>query len=368
MSTIDRRGFIVAGAAAVGVGGAAGAGLAGGGLAPGRQARAPGDDHRGPASIASGNGIRAVEAAYEMIMNGRDPADAVVRGVGIVEADPEDMSVGYGGLPNEEGVVSLDASVMHGPSHRGGSVGAIEDIMHPAQVALDVLRKTDHCMLVGEGAKRFALAMGHKEQNLLTERARQAWLRWKMNLNPDDDWLDRDQQLLPTDADQHGRGDEHPDGSTPFTYGTIHCAGVTPAGDVAAVTTTSGLSWKIPGRIGDSPIIGAGMYVDNAVGAAGATGRGEAVIQSCGAFLAVRKMEDGLSPTEACLAVLRHIADRTKLKRLRNDRGEPNFNVTMYAMRKDGAYGSACMHPGGSFAVATAGGAERVQSVPLFER
>lgn len=318
-----------------------------------------------PAVIASGNGLGAVKRAYELMGGGTDPLIAAVRGVEINENDPGDMTVGFGGLPNEDGVVQLDASVMHGPTHKAGAVGAIEGIKNPAAVALEVMRRTDHVMLVGEGAKRFALDLGFKEENLLTEKARRAWLRWRDNLNPRDDRLDRDQLVIPaTDTDGQPIGMKHEtpgfhvdwiDG-VPHTTGTIHCGAVDRNGDIGACTTTSGLSYKIPGRVGDSPIIGAGMYCDNEVGSAGATGRGEAVIQSCGSFLAVRKMEEGMTPQEACLFVLRHIASRSKRKELLGSDGRPNFNVTMYALRKDGMVGSACMRPGGSYAFATSDG------------
>lgn len=341
MNTIDRRRFL--GVGAVGAGVALSGGLAS--ARPARRSKHEGDDHRGPCVIASGNGLSACDLAWARMQGGADPAAAVVAGVGLVEADPDDMTVGYGGLPNEQGVVQLDASVMHGPSHKAGSVACLENILHPAAVALKVLTDTDHVMLVGEGAKRFALQNGFPEQNLLTEKAREAWLRWKRNGSPKDDWLDDDQRIR-LKGEQVGAA-----GEIPFTYGTIHCGAVDSAGDLGATTTTSGLSYKIPGRVGDSPIIGAGMYVDNEIGAAGATGRGEAVIQSCGAFLAVRFMEQGMTPTEACLAVLRHIDSRTKRKDLRDAQGRPNFNVVMYAVRKDGAYGGAMMRGRTSFAV-----------------
>ena len=357
---IDRRSLLTSSAAALGLAGLGSRALGADDPEPSTAAQddyvAEGHAHRGACVIASGNGLPAVYRAMELIGAGTDPLDAVVAGVGIVEADPNDMSVGYGGLPNEEGVVQLDSSVMHGPSHRAGSVGCIEDIMHPAQVALLVLKRTDHVMIVGEGAKRFALAHGFPEQNLLTDKARAAWLRWKTRLSPNDDWLDLDQQL-----DTPGQLE------IPYTTGTIHASGVTAAGDLGCVTTTSGLSWKIPGRVGDSPIVGAGMYCDNAFGSAGATGRGEAVIQSCGSFSIVREMENGLAPTEACLAVLKRIADRSRRPHLLNEAGEPNFNVSFYAVRKDGAWGSASMRPGGSFAIHDTKGSRRIRCVSLFE-
>ncbi|MEM9167309.1 MAG: N(4)-(beta-N-acetylglucosaminyl)-L-asparaginase [Planctomycetota bacterium] len=369
MTTLRRRDFIAAAALSTLAAPA--------GAAPrpttGNQRREPGDEHRGPAVIASGNGLACVQRALELLDQDRDTAEAIVEGVRIVEDDPDDMTVGLGGLPNEDGIVSLDASVMHGPTHKAGAVAAIENIKNPAAVALEVLRRTDHALIVGEGAKRFALRMGFKEENLLTDRAREAWLRWKRNSTRRDDWINDDELDWNFDGDGYGTHNalRNPENETDapllFTTGTIHCSAVNTQQDLSACTTTSGLSWKIPGRVGDSPIIGAGMFCDNDIGAAGATGRGEAVIHSCGAYQAVDHMARGMTPTEACLEVLRAIARRTKQRRLLDDAGNPNFNVTMYAIRKDGAFGSACLRPGGSFAVATAELAEVRRSVPLFE-
>lgn len=359
MNHIDRRSFLASSAAAsIPV------------LLPLSACRAqapPGRTGRGgPVAVSSANGLRAVTRAVEEMKAGTDPVDAVVAGVAIVEDDPDDMSVGYGGLPNEDGIVQLDSSVMHGPSHKAGAVAAIQNIRNPAQVALRVLRDTDHVMLVGEGALKFARACGFKEENLLTDEAREAWLKWKRNLNPDDDWLDDEQNV-----DRDARQATAERLGVPWSYGTIHCAAVDGSGDIGACTTTSGLSYKIPGRVGDSPIIGAGMFVDNAVGAAGATGRGEAVIQSCGAFQIVRHMADGDEPAEACLKVLRWIADHTKRRMLLNSKGEPNFGVRFYAVRKDGLYGSAAMHRGeepyANFAVHDGRGAHHEDCAFLYE-
>ncbi len=335
---------------------------------------AAGDSHRGPVVIASANGLKTVQLAFDRINAGTDPAEAVVEGVGIVEADPNDISVGLGGLPNERGVVQLDSSVMHGPTHRAGSVAALENIVHPARVALKVLQTTDHCMLVGQGALEFARANGFPEQNLLTDHARRIWLKWKRNLSPADDWLDDDQLDWPpapnaSPGEEHTMLDAPPPGwpaGVPYTTGTIHCSALTADGDIGSCTTTSGLSFKIPGRVGDSPIIGAGMYCDNDIGAAGATGRGEAVIESCGAFAVVAEMQRGLTPTEACVAVLKKIVDRSRRQKRLFHRGRPAFNVRMYAIRKDGAFGSASIHAGeaGSpFAVCTRAGA-RIEHGP----
>lgn len=355
----DRRGFLAA------VGGAAFAPVSLS-VASSGAVRAPGDEHRGKCVIASGNGLwkdgkGCVVEAMARIDAGQDPVDAVVAGVTLVEDDPTDHSVGYGGLPNEHGVVQLDASVMHGPTHKAGAVAALENIRNPAAVALKVLRLTDHALLVGEGARRFAVQMGFKEENLLTEEAREIWLKWKANLNPDDDWLDEGQGDLPPPSHTRVNPGE------PFTYGTVNCSAVTDAGDLASCTTTSGLSWKLAGRVGDSPIIGAGMFVDNAIGAAGGTGRGEAAIENCCSYEVVRSMGEGKSPTEACLHALRRVVTNTRQKRLLDATGKPNFGLTLYGLRKDGAYGSATLLPGGGqFAVHDGTAARHIECAVLL--
>ncbi len=310
---------------------------------------------RRPALVGSDNGTRALRRAMELIAGGTDPLEAIVEGVAIVEDDPNDTSVGYGGLPNEDGVVQLDASVMHGPTHTSGAVAALERVKNPARVALQVLRRTDHALLVGQGALEFARRLGFPEQDLLTERSRNAWLKWKANLNPGDDWLDADQQQdLP--------------GGVPRSHGTIHVSAVSAAGDLCGCTSTSGLSYKLAGRVGDSPIVGAGLFVDNEVGSAGSTGRGEAVIQSAGAFSVVRHMAEGVEPTEACLLVLTWIARHTKRPDLLNDRGEPRFDVVFYALRKDGAWGAASMRSGEKFVVCDGPEVRTITCPSLFQR
>jgi len=294
-----------------------------------------------PVVIASGNGLQAVGKAAEMIGGGADALDAVIAGVNIVEADPNDHSVGLGGLPNERGVVELDASVMHGPTHNCGSVAALRNIVHPSRVAKLVMERTDHCMIVGQGALDFAKAHGFVEQELLTDEARRTWLDWKERMSDRDDWV--------SPPAKNGAGDKT-GAAAPiaeaFTYGTINCCAVDSAGNLSGVTTTSGLSYKIPGRVGDSPIIGAGLYVDNNVGAAGATGRGEAVIRNCGSYAVVSQMAAGKSPVDACIAALERICDHTRDSRLLDDAGRPNFQVNFYAVAKDGRFGSASIWSG----------------------
>lgn len=346
MSSMTRRDFLAAGAAATPA------------LSLAARAVAVPQDAQRPVAVSSANGMPAVSRAVERMRDGNDPLEAVVAGVNIVENDPDDTSVGYGGLPNEHGVVQLDASVMHGPTHKGGAVAALEGFRNPSRVAMEVLRRTDHVLLVGAGARAFALDLGFEDENLLTEKARQRWLDWKANLSPRDDWLDDDQRIGAA-RDPAAAGRDRP-------TGTIHCSAVDAGGDLGACTSTSGLAFKIPGRVGDSPIIGAGMFVDNAVGAAGSTGRGEAVIQSCGAYSAVRHMAEGRDPTEACLAVLKWIADHTMRHDLLED-GRPAFNVAMYALRKDGAYGAAVMHKGPKFAVHDGTKARLEQCAWLYE-
>ena len=303
-----------------------------------------------PVVVSSANGLRGVARAFEMIQQGADTLDAVIAGVNIQELDAEDQSVGLGGLPNADGVVQLDASCMHGPTNRAGAVGALEGIATPSLVAKAIMDYTDHIMLVGEGAKRFALGMGFTEQELLTEKSRQDWLRWKARLNPSDNWLDHEEDV-----------------AIRFTTGTINMNAVNAAGDLSSVTTTSGLSWKIPGRVGDSPIIGAGQYCDNSVGAAGSTGRGEANVKACGAFLTVEFMRQGLSPEDACVRTLERVVQMTE-RRLLDDRGRPRFGLSYYAVAKDGRTGGATMYEGGQYAMADASGARLVDAAYLFPR
>ncbi|HXV87384.1 MAG TPA: N(4)-(beta-N-acetylglucosaminyl)-L-asparaginase, partial [Gemmatimonadales bacterium] len=279
-------------------------------------------------AVASGNGLRAVQKVGELLAQGVDTLDAAIEGVKIQELDPEDTSVGYGGLPNEDGVVQLDASCMHGPTRRAGAVACLEGIKTPSVVAKYVLLYTNHILLVGEGAKRFALSYGFKEEDLLTERSRQAWLRWRANRGVADDWLN-----VEDGVDLVAR-----------PTGTINCNVVNARGDVSSVTTTSGLAWKIPGRVGDSPLIGAGQYTDNDVGAAGSTGRGESNIKVCGGFLTVEFMRRGMKPTDACLETLKRVVAATE-PRLLDQRGQPTFDLTFYAVNKRGEFGAASVYP-----------------------
>ena len=324
-----------------------------------------------PVAVASANGIRGVARAVELMRQGRDPLDAAIEGVVIQELDPDDTSVGLGGLPNEEGVVQLDASCMHGPTKRAGAVACLEGIATPSRVAKAVMDHTDHILLVGAGAKKFALQLGFAEQNLLTERSRQAWLRWKSRLNQSDNWLDAD---VPAEAPRRttpdGRDDlelSYDSNGVPFTYGTINMCAVDARGDIGSVTTTSGLAWKIPGRVGDSPIIGAGQYCDNQVGAAGSTGRGEANIKVCGAFLAVEFMRQRMSPEQALIKVMERVLAMTE-PRLLNERGRPYFDLNFYAVHKDGRYAGASAYQGSQFAVADDRPARHEECVFLFKR
>lgn len=303
-----------------------------------------------PVVIASANGLRGVARAHDLLTGGADTLDAIIAGVNIQELDPDDQSVGLGGLPNENGIVQLDASCMHGATNRAGAVGALEGIATPSLVAKAVMEYTDHIMLVGEGAKRFALAQGFEETNLLTERSRQDWMRWKARLNGGDNWLDREDEV-----------------AVAFTTGTINMNAVDANGDLSSVTTTSGLSWKIPGRVGDSPILGAGQYCDNRVGAAGSTGRGEANMKACGAFLTVEFMRQGQSPEQACLSTLERVVSMTEA-RLLDDRGRPRFGLSYYALAKDGRVGAASLYQGGQYAVADGDGARLLDFAYLYPR
>ena len=310
--------------------------------------------------ISSGNGMSAVAKAMEMLRSGSDALDAVVAGVNIVEDDPNDTSVGYGGLPNEDGVVELDAAVMHGPTHHAGAVAAIRNIKNPSKVAKVVMERSDHVLLVGEGALRFAKAHGFVEENLLTDHAREEWLKWKENLSTKDDWLP------PHTAEDKDIGSLF----EPFFRhtGTIHCSAMDLKGNLSCVTTTSGLAYKISGRVGDSPIIGAGLYCDNEVGSAGSTGRGEANLVNCSSVMVVEYMRQGKSPEQACLDACKRIVDHTKMRRLKKDDGKPDFNVNFYAISKKGEYGAAAIYSGSKFALASGTSAKLLDAAYLYKR
>lgn len=281
-----------------------------------------------PAAVGSANAERGVALAIRLVEGGTDTLDAIVEGVKITELDPEDDSVGYGGLPNEDGVVQLDASCMHGPSKRAGAVAAIEGIKTPSEVARLVLKYTDHILLVGEGAKKFALSYGFKEEDLMTQKSREKWLRWRANRGHEDDYLD-----VPESAPPMAR-----------PTGTCNLNLVNRQGEISSITTTSGLAFKIAGRAGDSPIVGAGQYTDNEVGAAGSTGLGEANIMACGSFLTVDYMRRGKSPTDAALETLKRVIALTP-PRLLNPNGRPRYQLNFYALNKKGEVGSASIYP-----------------------
>lgn len=310
-----------------------------------------------PLVISSGNGLEAVKKAMQMLRAGEDTLDAALAGVSLVEDDPDDTSVGYGGLPNEEGVVELDSSVMHGPTADGGAVGALRNIKDPSQVAKLVMRRTDHALLVGEGALRFARAHGFGEVDLLTEKARKIWLRWKETRSDRDDWLPPDDDEARQAMREFKRH-----------HGTISCLTLSGAGDLSGVTTTSGLAFKIPGRVGDSPIFGAGLFVDNEVGACGSTGRGEANLLTCASFLVVERMREGDSPEEACLNACRRIAQRTRIPRLLTPSGKPDFDVRFYALSESGDWGSAGLWSGAEYALHDGREAKKLDCAFLFQR
>jgi N4-(beta-N-acetylglucosaminyl)-L-asparaginase len=311
------------------------------------------------------------------LIKGRDTLDAAIAGVGLVESDPNDTSVGYGGLPNEQGVVELDAAVMHGPSHRAGAVAALQNIKHPAQVARQVLYRSDHVLIVGRGALQFAKAHGFRQENLLTEKARKIWLYWKENLSGRDDWLPPQKDVDPEVSAFFGLNNQaaaahrkpasgHRKWSRPT--GTIHCATMNAHGDISCTTTTSGLAFKIPGRVGDSPIIGAGLYVDNQIGSCGSTGRGEANLQNQCCFAAVELMRQGMSPKDAGLEVLRRVAGHTTQPQLLDTKGRPNFNLKFYLLAKDGRHAGTSMYGPTQHAISDANGTRLEPCQHLYER
>ena len=303
-----------------------------------------------PIVVASSNGnkfkhdgnVTAVQKAFTMITQGADVLDAVVAGVNIVELDPLDDSVGYGGLPNAEGVVQLDSSCMHGPKKRAGAVASIEGVRTPSLVAKAVLENTDHHLLVGKGAQDFARSMGFKiEDDLNTDNSRRQWLEWKRKIDPAH-YLDPKTRA---EAGRRAALEMLAEGKIreENLHGTINCNGINSKGEICGVTTTSGLAWKIPGRVGDSPILGAGLYVDGAVGAAGSTGRGEANLFNLCSFLIVEEMRRGKHPKDAGMEALRRIKENTVEKRLRNSKGDPNFYVRFYIINARGEHAGVSM-------------------------
>src|SRR5829696_405732 len=306
-----------------------------------------------PLVISSANGNRfknggtvtAVQKAFTMITGGSDVLDAVIAGVNIVELDPLDDSVGYGGLPNADGIVQLDSSIMHGPKKQAGAVGALEGVRTPSLVAKTVMENTDHHLIVGKGAQDFARNMGFKiEDDLNTENSRKQWLEWKRRIDPGH-YLDPKKRA---EAGKRAALEMLAEGRLREEnfHGTINCDGINSNGEICGVTTTSGLAWKIPGRLGDSPILGAGLYVDGAVGAAGSTGRGEANLYNLCSFVIVEEMRRGAHPKDAGMAALRRIKANTVEKRLLNGRSEPNFNINFYAVNKRGEHAGVTMYGG----------------------
>src|SRR5215204_3474725 len=327
-----------------------------------------------PLVISSANGNRfknggtvtAVQKAFTMITGGTDVLDACIAGVNIVELDPLDDSVGYGGLPNAEGVVQLDSSVMHGPKKRAGAVGALEGVRAPSLVAKAVMENTDHHLIVGKGAQEFARNMGFKiEDDLNTENSRKQWIEWKRRIDPSH-YLDPKRRA---DAGRRAALDMLAEGllREENMHGTINCDGINSKGEICGVTTTSGLAWKIPGRIGDSPILGAGLYVDGTVGAAGSTGRGEANLYNLCSFVIVEEMRRGAHPKDAGMEVLNRIKSNTIEKRLLNSRGLPNFGINFYILNAKGEYAGVTMYEGASFAMCDDNGPKTLKSDALLQ-
>jgi N4-(beta-N-acetylglucosaminyl)-L-asparaginase len=257
-------------------------------------------------SHSNETGQKAMEAGWAVLNSGGTAVDAVEKAANVIEVDPEDTSVGYGGLPNERGVVQLDSSFMDGKTYSAGAVACLENIKTPSSVARLVMQHTDHVLLVGAGALEFARAWGFKEEDLLTEKSRKIWLRWKEELSPNDDW--GAPEHLQNLQKKETYWQDFPE--IEHHYGTTNVLAIDSNGDIAGCTTTSGLSFKLNGRVGDSPIIGAGLYVDNEVGAAGATGRGEDVIKSCASYYMVMRMREGRTPQQACEDALRMITQK----------------------------------------------------------
>jgi N4-(beta-N-acetylglucosaminyl)-L-asparaginase len=290
------------------------------------------------AKFTNGGPRTGIAEAFERLTRGEDVLDALLAGVNILELDPEEDSVGYGGLPNADGVVQLDACCMHGPKRRAGA-----------------------------GARDFARRLGFRiEDDLNTEHSRRLWLEWKRLTDPAHypDPANRAAAADRARREMVARGLV----SAESVWGTVHCNGINAKGEMAGVTTTSGLAWKIPGRVGDSPILGAGNYVDGAVGAAGSTGRGEANLYGLSSFLIVEQMRQGKHPKDAALEALGRIRAATTEKRLLRPDGRPNFQVKFYALDRAGRHAGVAMYGGVdvTYAVATENGPVLLPMEPLL--
>ncbi|HEY7790393.1 MAG TPA: isoaspartyl peptidase/L-asparaginase [Vicinamibacterales bacterium] len=320
-----------------------------------------------PVVIASANGHRfrnggdatCVERAWQMLASGADPLEAVIAGVNIVELDPGDSSVGYGGLPNADGVVQLDACCMHGPRKRAAGVAALEGVRRPSLVARALLEETNHRLLAGAGAQAFARAAGFAiEPDLNSDRSRALWQEWTRRL----DALGVSDPIARTHAGYRIGQQMLAEGLIDINhyYGTINCNAVNARGEVCGVTTTSGLSWKLPGRVGDSPILGAGLYVDGDIGAAGSTGHGESNLYNLSAFLIVEEMRRGAHPKDAGLTALARIRANTVDPALLDARGLPAFNVNFYIVNTRGELAGVSLYRGSNvnYAVCTEHGGE----------
>jgi N4-(beta-N-acetylglucosaminyl)-L-asparaginase len=318
--TVNRRDFLsAAGAASVAT------------LALGAAPQKPPGDRR-PVVISGSS--RVAELAMARLKAGADPLDAAIEAVAIHEADPEDHSVGLGGTPNEEGVVELDAAVMQGRTHGAAGVAGLRNIMHPAAVARAILQHTRHVLLVGDNALKFAREHGFPEVDLTTEVTRRAWIQWKEERLRGNRYA---QPLAMLDAEARGINEK-------ITHGTVHCSALDTHGDLACCTTTSGLGYKVPGRVGDSPIIGAGLYLDNTVGSCGSVGLGELNLINCASYLLVEFMRQGKAPKDAIVEVLKRISEvASRDPRFRGPDGKLNAGVVFYALAKDGTVASASL-------------------------
>jgi N4-(beta-N-acetylglucosaminyl)-L-asparaginase len=409
-TVMDRRSFVRTSAAGVAVAASPGA------LPAASETSAPVVHRRRsrPVCVADVSSIRyrnggtetAIERAYRGITAGEDMIDAMVAGVNIPELDPAERAIGYGGLPNADGVVQLDSCLMHGPRRWAGGVAAIEGVRTPSLVAKAVAELTDHHLIVGEGAREFARALGLEiEDDLNTAASRKLWLEWRRRVDPAH-WLDPEERRNGRSQGGDGQGGDGRGGDgrggggradvehevrlrrfydasrsaglsmvddglidADSYWGTTSLEAVSADGDICGVTTTSGLAWKIPGRAGDSPILGAGQYVDNGVGAAGSTGRGEANLYNCASFLIVEFMRQGMSPKDAGMAALTRIKDNTVESRLLNDRGLPNFDVRFFVLNKAGDYAGVALYGANEsmFAVCDENGAREEQIEGLLE-
>ena len=309
--------------------------------------------------IASHNGKAAAAEAFNLLKRGNSALDACVDAATRVEDDPDELTVGYGGLPNAEGVVELDASVMDGATGRAGAIAGLRDVRHAAQVARRVMEVTNRVLIAGEGARQFAIGQGFPTEDMLTDTARTLWQAWLHERSDGDDYV------LAANKPYGGNVKQWVSRRFNKTGGTVHFAALDGNGNLAAATSSSGHAFKIPGRVGDAAVIGAGIYVDNDAGTCGSLGHGEATMQRSTSYFAVENMLAGMNPAEAGMRALERLAEKAPAS-LRDANGRVLPNVQLYLLNRDGEFAGSCLWGTKQIAVTDESGTRLLDCASLY--